>query len=169
MAKEKKKPSKPSGRTKDEKRAIVSGLPVCVAMLICDRVIIGIDQTATIVRIVDTVGVPDDPERKVGLPVEIGGVTLFVSVKRGGADGEYPLTLVSRGPNGKRSRIGEMKFLAEGEQQRGANMVGAIRFVWWGEGLYWYELETASRKVIGRTPMKVVSGDPQTVRVKAGV
>jgi len=75
------------------------GLPVCIAALFCDQVVVGEDKMLTLVRTLDTINLPPGTSYKLGEPVEFGGsARLVILLKRGDADGrhEFPVTILGR-------------------------------------------------------------------------
>ncbi len=146
--------------------ARTGGLPVCVALFLCDKVIIGNDLTATVVRIIDTVGVPPDKKRKPGDKMVVGGVSVFISIKNGESDGDFSLFLECLDPKQKRTRIGRIAYATKGEPHRGGNTVAPFAVRWAGEGVYWYELTTADGSLLGRSPFKLIVGTPSEVQEK---
>jgi alkanesulfonate monooxygenase SsuD/methylene tetrahydromethanopterin reductase-like flavin-dependent oxidoreductase (luciferase family) len=140
-------------------------LPTCVAFLLCERVIISTDGTASIIRIVDTVGVPEDPARKKNDYIELGGIQTFVAIKRIDSDPvDLVVSCIDR--RGKRSPVGILKNRPEVTAQGGTNAIAPLRLRWSGEGMYWLELATADGRLVGKTPFQVVSGSPEQVAEK---
>jgi hypothetical protein len=148
--------------TKAEKRDKAKALPVCVAMVLCDQVVVGADRTATVVRIVDTIGVPPDAGHKIGDVVGFTDVALFISLKKGeSTDAETDLVLTSVDRFKKRTPVGRATFRVTGAPENGTNILGHPRFRWAGEGLDWLEL-TAEGTLLAKTPVKLTTGPPVT-------
>ena len=120
----------------------------------CDKVIIGEDKSATIVRIIDTIAFHEGIPHKTGDLFELSDLRLFVSIKRGDATGKLQLLVTCVDPSGERTPTGMVSHEADGGPESGANVVGPVRFRWAGEGLYWLELN-AGRATIARTPIRL--------------
>jgi hypothetical protein len=142
------------------------GVPLCAAMVLCHHVVIGEDKTATLVRLIDTIGLPVEEARKPGEVGEVGGLTLYISLKRGESSGSFSMILESVDPTGKRTKIGRTKYEAKGEPETGANIMGPCRLAWAGEGLYWLELSTEGGKLVARTPVRIYVGEAEELRRK---
>lgn len=139
------------------KRTKKSKFPVCVALVICDQVVLGNDGTPTLVRIVDTVGVPAEIEP--GRTVDVRGVSLFLSLKNADAAEDYQATLSIVAPSGDKTVIGTVTVPTTGNPSSGRNVISPVRLPWSGEGLYWYEVAVADT-LIARSPVHFVSGSP---------
>lgn len=143
----------------EKKRPPKDGLPICVAMVPCDQVIMGADGTATVVRIVDTIGVPPERATKGGA-IQIGGVYLFMLVKNGDATKDYEVNVGIVDPSGKRSTIGKTEKITPNTPESGRNIVMPIVVVWAGDGLYWYEASVGKSR-IARAPVRFVMASPE--------
>ncbi len=149
---------------KGERAARPAGLPACVAFVLCDNVIVGNDLTPSLIRLLDTVGVPPDANRKIGDRLEVFGVTLFISVRRGDAEASTRLVVQSVDPAGKRDRIGELRYKDVAQPYRGTNTQAPLLVRWRGEGLYWYELATPDGTVIAKLPFRLIVGTRDEVQ-----
>lgn len=146
------------------KKAKKEGLPVCVSLVVCEKVLIGDDRTATIVRIIDTVGItPEIARTGLGAAVEVGGVSLFISMKNGDATSKYRLNLNVVDPGGNRRSIAHSDVMPRGDPQSGQNVVAPVRIYWAGPGVYWIELAVGNKR-IARTPIQVVDATPEEFR-----
>lgn len=128
--------------------------PICVALVVCERVLIEKDNVLSAIRIVDTLCVPPSGERALGQPVEFGNLTLLAIFKNAGAHGEFHIQLSSIGPSGANHPIGEAQGHFEGPLQGGGSIVVPLRLYWEDYGLYWIEL-TLENNVVARSPFRV--------------
>jgi hypothetical protein len=128
-------------------------------MVYCDKVIIGEDKTATLVRVYDTIGIPPGNSPKIGDMIEMRDSTLFVSIKKGNASGKNDLFAVCIDPSLTETPLGLLPYTAVGTAESGANGILPVRIRWAGEGIYWTELRTADGRVVARTPAKIMIGD----------
>lgn len=134
--------------------------PLCVAIVACENVLIGTDKTVSLIRVVDTVGLPPDDHRKNGDLIELN-MKLFIGLKNAEATGTTNLLLVCVGPNGKKFPIGVIPFPVDGAPEAGRNVISNLRFQWNGDGLYWFNLllPDAGSTLIARTPLRITQED----------
>jgi hypothetical protein len=150
---------------KTGKRSAPDKLPACVAFLLCEKVLPGIDGSVSIIRMIDTIGVPNDPNRKKLDFVELPEIQLFLAIKRIGTV-PMVLELSSVDPHDKRTRLGRLEYAPEKTPEGGTVTSSPVRFRWGGEGIYWLELSTTDGRSVGRTPFRVVSGTQEEVQEK---
>src|SRR5437764_10241355 len=122
-------------------------------MLICERVIIGQDQSATLVRLVDVVIVPS-PKAKDDILL-FDDLQLFMALKFTiDIEEEVESSIYSVSPSGKRSRIMGGKIRLHGKAGEGTTTYMPLRLKWESEGLYWFEVDVAGT-VIAKTPLNL--------------
>jgi hypothetical protein len=157
-----------SGKSKKAK-----ALPVCMAMVLCDQVILGTDKVFSAIRIVDTVTVPRDESERFEGAVEFSTTRLLVILKRGDATGEFAVGLISTDPSGKRVPVGAAAISRFGEPDDpddpvgGASINSPARIVWGGEGVYWLELQI-NGVVVAKTPLRIKIADEKKGRASRG-
>lgn len=141
------------------------GLPVCVAIVVCNQVVNGNDGTATLVRIVDTIGIDAETPPNKGDRFEVSSVSLFVSMKNADAKKKYELIFDVLDPSGTRSRIGHAVINPVGNPEAGQQIISPVRVLWGGEGVYWIEL-TIGESLIGRSPIRLTIATPKQFEEK---
>jgi len=162
------KSPRPAKAGKAAKASAPAGLPVCIAMLVCEQVIIAKDNTASAIRIVDTITLPSAAERKQGEGLEFG-LHLLIIVKKGDSQGQFDLLLVCTDPNGNKVPVGLAAAQdIQGGPETGTTSISPLRLPWGGEGLYWIEL-LANNSLIARTPVKVNIGTLKSGEESAGL
>lgn len=146
MGKKKKKKKAPEGAT----------LPLCTALFICEKIIVSKDEVLSAVRIVDHLALAQMAGVKPGDPVELGAFTVLATVKKGGAkDGDFDVSVSCTGPTGHKDVIGSYHMTLEGPANQHGNMLIPLRVRWFGEGMYWLNLETDAGDTIARSPFGV--------------
>jgi hypothetical protein len=148
---------------KGKRLARARGMPICTAMVLCGQVIVGDDKVPTLVRIIDTIGLPPRQDLVPGGIGEVGPLTLFISLRRGDSSGRFSFVLASIGPDKQRTAVGKVEYEAIGEPESGATIMGSVRVAWGGEGLYWLELSTKKGNLLARTPLKIFVGEADEV------
>jgi hypothetical protein len=112
--------------------------PFVQVACLCDTVIVGSDQVATLVRIIDTFSVdlrnplPDGTKAMVAL-------TIFISVKSGDVSGKHRLGLRLRRPSKTPQETNWLDVELNGGVH-GANINLAVNLVDPTEGLYWFDV-----------------------------
>lgn len=133
-----------------------SELPVCIALMVCDRVIIDKNDTVSAIRIVDTITLPQSDIPKEYDGIELPALTILAILKKGESEGSFDYNLVCVDPNKNRRSIATAcNAVMTGEPQAGNNINTPLRLSNVIEGLYWIEL-LANNSLIGRTPFKVL-------------
>lgn len=145
---------------KAEKPPKATGRPVCVAMLLCEKVIVGQDQSASVISIVDTITFPRGENHTPGDMIEFATASLFLALKCGDAKGTFNLIVQCVDPAGRKTPIASVPYEASGEGQSGANAIGPVAVCWGGVGVYWFEL-VADDVVISKTPFKIKEIEPR--------
>jgi hypothetical protein len=145
------RPKKPAKAKKPAKGKV---MPLCIAMLICENILVGKDDVASAIRIIDTLTVPATHQMKVGDLCGFGPLQLLVILKNGDAKGEFQCRLVCRGPDQKATPVARVDFTLEGDPEVGKNIAGPLVVRWSGDGLYWIEL-MAGDILIAKTPLKI--------------
>jgi len=131
-------------------------LPICIAMVVCDKVIIGEDKVISAIRIIDVLHLVPQPGKSMpeGI-VEFQQVSLLTIIKKAGASGRFDMKIFSVDPLGKRSEIGGAEIDFGNEfPETGRNTSEPLRLNWAGAGLYWIELKIDGR-LIARTPLRI--------------
>jgi hypothetical protein len=134
-----------------------SKLPVCPAMVICDRVIVAEDdKTVSAIRLVDTISLPYDVVETGSKGAELSALKLLVIIRKGEASGVINLKLVCADPTGKRDTIGTSEPITlEGDDPlTGTTLITSVRLINIKNGVYWIEL-LANDSLIARTPLRV--------------
>lgn len=149
-----------------KKESSEQGIPLCPVMAVCNQVVVGDDKVATLVRLVDTVGLSPTEHRTIGEPAEFAGLTLFMAIRRGDSSGKFSLVLSVIDPSGKRTVSGTVNYEALGGPESGTSVTGPLRIVWEGAGLYWIELSTQKKKLIARMPLRLLIGNPDEIKKK---
>jgi hypothetical protein len=123
--------------TKAAKAAKPKANLICIAMVLCDQVVIGKDNTATLVRLVDSVSLPPDATPKDGDFIHVGRLTLFICLKpEDSTGGTAEVMVISVDPSGKRAPIGTAIVNVENSPASGVNLTFPTGVCWGGDGLY---------------------------------
>lgn len=148
---------------KTKRRKPIRGTPVCIAALFCDAALVDKDGMVSIVRTLDTlIFSPDRPVAEIGIPTELHNspAKMVVLLKRHDAVGTQPISIIQTAPSGDTEPIGlvVVDFKAGAGPETGYNFIGPIRFVWRGEGLYWFAVQTKDGTVLARTALRLKIG-----------
>jgi hypothetical protein len=139
-------------------------LPVCVAMLLCESVIVAEDKTVSAIRIIDRIGMLKEPDASdTDGGVEFQGIKLLIMLKADMGSGEYKLLITcTHKESGNSEPIGLFAPNFD-DKTSGANAATPLRIKWHGQGTYWIEA-SIDNEVIGRTPAYVFIEKPATPR-----
>jgi hypothetical protein len=130
-------------------------LPVCVGVVMCERIIKDAeDGTFSFIRIVDTFNLPAEANNDTNDGIELGGTRLAIMLKSGGAIGKFDVKLMCEKPGEVAVPIGITTAEFTGRPEGGTNIAAAMKFPWHGEGLYWLKVEIDG-EVVGRTPFRI--------------
>ena len=130
-------------------------LPLCTAMLLCERVIIDKDDASSAIRIVDTLTIPPNDLLKTDKPCQFNQVNLLVLLKNGKANGKFSFKIVCRSESGKRKLVtGRGTLTVKGPPEGGGITTSPLRLIWHGPGLYWIDL-LIDDKTVATTPVRI--------------
>lgn len=146
-----------------QKKNTPSKLPVCVAFLMCERVIVAEDdQTLSAIRIVDSISLPPDAAQQGREGAELPALKLLAIIKKGEASEEINLKLICADPTGKKDTVGTSLVTMESDDpMMTTSLVTSVRVINIKKGIYWIEL-LANDSLIARTPLKVNILDEET-------
>jgi hypothetical protein len=130
--------------------------PFVQAACICEKVLIEPDNVASLIRIVDTLTLPDRlPPDTLIAPILI----LFVSLKSGDVVGEHEVGLQLNSPDGKASPRRKWPVVFSGGEH-GANLKFEFGLQPPQVGLYWFDV-LWDEDVLTRVPFRLKStGEP---------
>jgi hypothetical protein len=138
-------------------------LPLVNAAFFCEKLLTEGDGVITAVRIVDTIGIPKQPDSMLGQIVAVQ-LTFFAMLKTGGAKGatfDVAIHVVSPSLDKHLLNKSSITFLEQFELGHNIITPPIAPLKWEGEGVYWYEISLNS-KVISRTPLMVKIGPVET-------
>jgi hypothetical protein len=130
-------------------------LPVCVGIVLCDRVIKdAVDGTYSFIRCVDTFNLSEVPRGDPGEVIDLDATSVVVMLKNAGAAGSFDILLRCEPPSGEAEPIGVVSADFTGAPESGTNVVAPMRFPWAGAGVYWLTVQIDGQ-VVGRNPFRV--------------
>lgn len=145
-------------RQKQQARDTTQGneeLPLCAALLICERVLVEQDQVLSAIRIVDQVAVPANVLANANQLIELPSLQAVGMLKQGNARGMRKVLLSAVSPTGDRAPMGmAMVEFIDAPPDRGGNLVAPMQVIMAGEGVYWLEL-SIDDAVVARTPLRL--------------
>src|SRR5580765_6012229 len=146
-------------------------LPIVTVAAICEKMMEEGDRVISVIRIVDTVTMPEPPfDQKslkqgdrpgIGLPL-----TVAISLKAGRSKVKQKMELMLVDPKKNREKLGKMfahfkkPTLDTNQEVVGVNIKFPLRFPWRGFGVYWFEIE-AMGKVVARMPLVLKKSEPE--------
>ena len=130
--------------------------PYLGAAFFCEKVLWEKDDTKSAIRIVDRVirqAVGSEPPTEME-PFEYDMV-LFLRFKSGRARGPHALEVQMIKPSGESKRITRQTLMFEGEDDRGVESIGMIKFKFEETGLYWFNIFLKDIRIT-RIPFRIV-------------
>jgi hypothetical protein len=149
-------PAKTAIQAKDTGTSKSSEPPLCIAMVVCDQVLIGEDHLVSAIRIVDTITVGPETLPKEPDGIEFPALRLLAMLKKGDSEGPFDLLLECTDPARKTEPIGISEGIAlQGGPEAGTNLIVPLRLSNVMEGLYWLQLRV-SNCLIAKAPVRLV-------------
>ena len=128
--------------------------PYFQGAVLCERVLVEQDGVKSAIRIFDrhtrTVAGPTPPTEMEPFTME---ASLLVRFKSGAARGAHQLRVLIEKPSGESSSIINQDILFEGEDDRGADIVGGLTLDM--TGLYWFDIHLNEVRIT-RVPLRIV-------------
>lgn len=131
-----------------------------IAAMLCERVLEEKDGVKTVVRIIDRV-----TRQIVGPTVPAAmepfdyPLTLFIKLTPGNVHGTYGISIHIVDPSGDSEQVGGTTVNFEGQEDRGADIVGPIPFKATMPGVFWFEIYLEDRgkhELLTRLPFRVI-------------
>jgi len=120
----------------------------------CDQVIEDKSGALSLIRIIDTITRDvNDPSAPEEMQKFLFPLTLVLSLKSGTARGRNTLTVKPEVPTGEIKEPLDFTVHFEGEE-RGTNVIVRLNFLFEYEGLYWFEIWLADKKLTA-IPLRV--------------
>ena len=137
--------------------------PLVAAACACDKVLVERDNTATLIRIVDTYTFPTPTTAIPPSSRPAVSFTLFISLKSGDLTGQHEVGLLLRQPNGKSPPAQRWPVVLNGGEH-GVNLT--VDFTLAGEpgampemGLYWFDVLWGT-DVLTSIPVRLKLAEP---------
>jgi hypothetical protein len=143
-----------------------SGMPVCIAALFCEQVVIGGDQRLTLVNTLDTINLPPSIHNP-GEAIEIAGARLVILLKRADAVGVHELEVSYVSESGDVDPVGLLQpsFPSNDPPETGYNYYAPIRMFWRGSGLYWLQIRHG-KKLLAKSALRLrMAPDPLSGKI----
>lgn len=130
--------------------------PYLSAAFLCEKVLEEKDGVKSAIRIIDriihTVVLPSPPEKMEPFDYP---VSLYIRLKSGDARGPMTLRVTLVKPSGESPPPIEQTVVFEGEEDRGANIIGNLTIKFDQPEIYWFDVELGGVQLT-RIPLRVV-------------
>jgi hypothetical protein len=139
------------------------------AALVCEKAIVGEDKTLSLIRIVDTITLPEGLTVPAGAAFELTNLALVIILKTGeGKPGKHKVHFHWVMPSGDIFLAAESDIdLRDVPQSGGANLISHLRLRWEKAGLYFIEVRVDG-DVVSRVPLNVQTSQVSVANTKAG-
>jgi hypothetical protein len=138
----------------EERKTPKAAMPYLITAAICEKCLLETDNAVSIIRVIDTITIPED---RVPAPGERWTFPLNIAIvfKNGKATGKKRLILRAVGPTGKKVRLGSWPFQF-GNVPEGGNNIRFPNVVipWTGVGLYWIDV-ILDKTLFTRMPLRI--------------
>jgi hypothetical protein len=128
--------------------------PYLTAAIICEKILIEADGSATAIRIADIINIPAEQNLPLGEIVALP-LCLLILIKSGDFRGQKSLAIRAINPSGQREESISMPLTFTDPPEGGQQVRSpVIPLKWDGAGLYIFEI-VLDDKVYGRVPLRV--------------
>ena len=142
--------------TQDLPQAAFPNGPYFQGAALCEKVLVEQDGVKSAIRIFDrytrAVAGPTPPQEMEPFTIE---ASLLIRFKSGSARGAHQLRVRLEKPSGESSQLVNQAILFEGEDDRGADVVGGLTLTLDMTGLYWFDVYLSDIRIT-RVPLRVV-------------
>lgn len=142
--------------------------PHLAAALFCETVIRAVDQTVTIVRVIDQLTIKmEDPtdEQPVAWPVKL---TAFISFRTGSSPGKHVISVSGRRPNGETMRAHAQDVECPSQPNSGVNIIFRMEFFASEAGTFLFDVAIDQRVVTTMPFLVIVAKDEMAASQEYG-